>query len=49
MEDINNLEPKKQKKAKTFEEWEASHNFKDVDPKLVSKAILAEYDNREQS
>jgi hypothetical protein len=47
-EDLNNLERKK-KKPKTFEDWEASHNFKDVDPKAVNEAIAKEYDCRENS
>lgn len=38
---------KKRKKPKfeNLEEWENAKGLKTVDPKEVSKAILAEYDN----
>jgi hypothetical protein len=48
MDDLNNTERKK-KRIKTFEEWEASHNFKTVDPKIVAQAIAREYDVRENN
>jgi hypothetical protein len=45
-EDLNNFDLKK-KKPKSFEEWEQSHNFKDVDPKVVNEAISKEYGCRD--